>query len=140
MSSTVQLRESLQIAIGALRANKGRGALTTLGIIIGIVAVVLTMTAANGLENKFRESFSSVGSDVIYVSRMPWVVMNDFFRYRNRPGIAMREARALEGRFRGQAIVNPTVNGQRDVKFRDETMESVTIIGTTVKQSVISTA
>ncbi len=140
MSSTVQLRESLQIAIGALRANKGRGALTTLGIIIGIVAVVLTMTAANGLQNKFRESFSSVGTDIIYVSRMPWVVMNDFFQYRNRPGINLREATALEDRFRGKAIVNPTINGQRDLKYRDQTMEGITIIGTTEKQTAMSSA
>ena len=140
MRVPVALQESIPIAIGALRANKARSALTTLGIIIGIVAVVLTMTAANGLQNKFRESFSSVGTDIIYVSRMPWVVMNDFFRYRNRPGIALREARALEDRFRGRAIVNPTVNGQRDVKCRDQTMESVIIIGTTEKQSVMSDA
>ena len=140
MRVPVALQESIPIAIGALRANKARGALTTLGIVIGIVAVLLTMTAANGLENKFRESFSSVGTDVIYVSRMPWVVMNDFFIYRNRPGIALREAHALEDRFRGQGIVNPTVNGQRDVKYRDQSMESVIIIGTTEKQSVISSA
>ena len=140
MSLPLALEESIPIAVDALRANKARGALTTLGIIIGIVAVVLTMTAANGLQNKFRESFSAVGSDVIYVSRMPWVVMNDFFKYRNRPGIALREAQALEDRFRGRAIVNPTVNTQRDVKFRDETMESVIIIGTTEKQAIISSA
>ncbi len=140
MRVPVGLTEAIPIAVGALRANKARGALTTLGIIIGIVAVVLTMTAANGLQNKFRESFSSVGSDVIFVSRMPWVVMNDFFLYRNRPGIALREARALEDRFRGQAIVNPSVSGNFDVKFREETMEGVTIIGTTEKQSVISDA
>src|SRR3989442_7519586 len=140
MTLALSVVESLKIALRAIRANKARGALTTLGIIIGIVAVVLTMTAANGLQNKFRETYSSVGSDVIYVSRMPWVVMTDFFRYRNRPGIALREARALEDRFRGQAIVNPTVNGQRDVKFREQTMESVIIIGTTEKQSVISSA
>ena len=140
MRVPVALHESIPIALGALRANKARGALTTLGIIIGIVAVVLTMTAANGLQNKFRESFSSVGTDIIYVSRMPWVVMNDFFKYRNRPGIALREARALEDQFRGKAIVNPTVNGQRDVKYRNETMEGVVIIGTTEKQSVMSSA
>ena len=37
MKWTVALRESLEIAFSALRANKARGALTTLGIIIGIV-------------------------------------------------------------------------------------------------------
>src|SRR5436189_5938638 len=110
MRVPVALQESIPIALGALRANKARGALTTLGIIIGIVAVVLTMTAANGLQNKFRESFSSVGTDVLYVSRMPWVVMNDFFRFRNRPGIALREADLLEARFRGRAIVNPSLS------------------------------
>src|SRR5438477_2100062 len=118
MRMPVALQESIPIAIGSLRANKVRGTLTTLGIIIGIVAVVVTMTAANGLQNKFRESFSSVGSDVIYVSRMPWIVMNDFFKYRNRPGISLHEARALEDRFRGSAIVNPSMNSQLDIKYR----------------------
>src|SRR5262245_42532090 len=96
MKPSVDFRESLQIAFHAIRANKSRGALTTLGIIIGIVAVVTTMTAANGLQNKFRESFSAVGSDVIYVSRMPWVMMDDFFQFRNRPNLDLREATALE--------------------------------------------
>ncbi|MCK4775187.1 MAG: ABC transporter permease, partial [Candidatus Krumholzibacteria bacterium] len=92
MRLIIDLGESFQIALGALRANKGRGALTTLGIIIGIVAVILTMTAANGLQNRFRQSFSALGADVIYVSRMPWVVMNDFFLYRNRPPLEFRQA------------------------------------------------
>src|SRR5437773_3446652 len=103
MTLALSVVESLKIALRAIRANKARGSLTTLGIIIGIVAVVLTMTAANGLQNKFRESFSSVGTDIIYVSRMPWVVMNDFFQYRNRPGIDLREAMALEEHFRGRS-------------------------------------
>ena len=65
--------EALGIAMAALRANKARGVLTTLGIIIGIVAVVTTMTAANGLANNFRESVSVLGTDVLYVSRVPWI-------------------------------------------------------------------
>ena len=132
--------ESVRIAVHALRANKARGALTTLGIIIGIVAVVTTMTAANGLQNRFRESFSAVGADVIYVSRMPWVVINDFFRYRNRPPLDLREAHALEERMQGRAVVNPSVSGRYDVKVRDETMDDVNIIGTTEKQTVLSSA
>ena len=132
--------QSFQIALRAIRANKARGVLTTLGIIIGIVAVVVTMTAVNGLQNKFRESFSSVGTDVLYVSRMPWVVMNDFFNFRNRPNLDLREARALEEKLRGRAIVSPSLNSEFDVKYRDETMEGVTVIGTTEKQTSLSSA
>jgi len=140
MRWAIDLSESFQIAIAALRASRARGALTALGIIIGIVAVVLTMTAANGLQNKFRQTFSAIGTDVIYVSRMPWVIMNDFFLYRNRPHIELRQADALEEELRGRAIVNPAVGGSQDVKFRSENMGGVTIIGTTEKQIVISSA
>jgi len=137
---TAGFGEALGIAVRAIRANKARGALTTLGIIIGIVAVVLTMTAVNGLQNRLRESFSAVGSDVVYVSRMPWVVMNDFFTFRNRPNIDLREAGLLEEKLRGRAIVNPSMDTQRDIKYRAETMEGVNIIGTTEKQSRLSAA
>ena len=140
MRSLTMLAESVRIAVRALWANKVRGALTTLGIIIGIVAVVTTMTAVNGLKNRFRESFSSVGSDVIYVSRMPWVVMDDFFLYRNRPGIDLREARALESRLRGRALVNASLNSRADVKRGSETLSDVIVIGTTEKQSLFSLA
>src|SRR5262245_44378366 len=134
MRSKLAMRESLAIALRALVANRARGALTTLGIIIGIVAVVTTMTAVNGLQNRFRESLSAMGTDVIYVSRMPWVVMNDFFRYRNRPPVALREARLLEARMRGRALVNPTVSTNQDVRYRNEVAEGVPIIGTSEKE------
>ncbi len=136
----VDLAESLQIALSAIRANKGRGALTTLGIIIGIVAVILTMTAANGLQNTFRQSFSAVGTDVIYVSRFPWVMANDFFMYRNRPPLELRHADELARKLRGRAIVNPSMATGRDVKYRSETIEGVRIIGTTDKQTLVSSA
>ncbi len=134
----LDLLESIKIAIGAIRANKGRGALTTLGIIIGIVAVILTMTAANGLQNTFRQSLSAVGSDVIYVSRMPWVMMNDFFVYRNRPPLDLRQAYALEEKMTGRAIVNPSMNDDRDLKYRSEVIEGVTVFGTTEKYMMVS--
>lgn len=140
LKTTVDLRQSLQIALDAIRANKGRGVLTTLGIVIGIVAVVLTMTAANGLQNRFRESFSAVGTDVLYVSRIPWVVMNDFFLYRNRPNLDLDEAQKLEERLRGRALVNPTVQIQQDLKYHSQVMEDVSIIGTTDKQTRMSSA
>ncbi|MGE5179611.1 MAG: ABC transporter permease [Bacteroidota bacterium] len=140
MKSTLGLGESFQIAVRAIRSNMARGVLTTLGIVIGIVAVVLTMTAANGLQNKFRESFSSVGADVLYVSRMPWIVMNDFFLFRNRPNLDLREAYALEDKLRGRAVVNPALSNQLDVKYRDDVMEGVRVIGTTEKQVRLSGA
>jgi putative ABC transport system permease protein len=67
-------------------------------------------------------------------------VMNDFFRYRNRPHLDLREARALEARLRGKALVNPMLDTRADVKYRSETIEGVTVIGTTEKQARMSSA
>jgi putative ABC transport system permease protein len=134
------LEESWRIALDALRANKARGALTTLGIVIGIVAVSITMTAANGLNTAFRNSFSAVGSDVIYVSRFPWIMNNDFFLYRNRPALQVRDAEKLAEKLRGRGIVNPSMNTQQDIKYGSETMPDVIIIGTTDRQIVMSDA
>jgi len=136
----LDIAESWRIALDALRANKARGALTTLGIIIGIVAVSLTMTAANGLQTAFRTSFSAVGSDVIYVSRFPWIIMNDFFLYRNRPALEIRHAEALAEKLKGRAIVNPSMDTGRDLKYRSETMPDVLVSGTTEKQAVMMSA
>lgn len=130
--------ESFKIAWAAIAANKARGALTTLGIIIGIVAVTTTMTAFNGMQTAFMQGAGAIGADVIYVSRMPWITMNDFFEFRNRPNLSLAEAADLEEAFKGRAIVNPTIDTRRDLRYRATTMEAVTVVGTTEKMSVVT--
>jgi len=130
--------ESLRIAVSAIWANKARGVLTTLGIVIGIVAVTTTMTAFNGMQSAFRQSAAAVGADVVYVSRMPWIIMGNWWEFRNRPNLNMDEAEALREAFEGQAIVNPTMDTRQDLKYRSEVMEGVTVIGTTEKLPIVT--
>ncbi len=136
----VELAEAARISWSAIQANRGRGALTTLGIIIGITAVITTMTAANGLARTFRETFSAVGADVLYVSRMPWVIVNDFWMYRNRPAVELDDSERLAQSLRGRAIVNPTVETSLPTRYRGSTLDSTRIVGTTEKQIVVSSA
>ncbi|MDH4110035.1 MAG: ABC transporter permease [Gammaproteobacteria bacterium] len=133
MKILIDIVESLKIAWSAIIANKARGVLTTLGIIIGIVAVTTTMTAFNGMQAAFRQGAAAIGADVIYVSRMPWIVMNDFFLFRNRPNLDLAEAQALERAFERRAIVNPSMHNRQDLRFQARTLEGVDIIGTTEK-------
>jgi len=132
--------EALKIALEALAANKARATLTTLGIIIGIVGVVTTMTAANGLANAFKESVAVLGSDVLYVSRTPWVHTGRFFDFRNRRELAIDDAAKLERRLERAMAVNPTLDTTKSLKFRAEVVENVGIVGTTDQHVVVSTA
>lgn len=138
MNLFAEIIESLRIAWQAIVANKARGVLTTLGIIIGIVAVTTTMTAFNGMQSSFRQGAGAIGADVVYVSRMPWIIMNDFFEFRNRPSLDLAEAQALEQAFKKRAIVNPTMDTRRDLRYRSTTMEGVTVIGTTEKMLTVT--
>jgi len=132
--------ESLRIALGALRANTARGVLTTLGIIIGIVAVVTTMTAANGLASSFRENASIMGADVLYISHHPWIVTGSFFQYRNRSRLSLLESEKLERRLKSAVAVNPTADTGRSVKFGSEVRSNIRIVGTTHKHMLMSSA
>ncbi|MCU0304071.1 MAG: ABC transporter permease [Thermoanaerobaculales bacterium] len=132
--------ESLRIALAALRANPARGVLTTLGIIIGIVAVATTMTAANGLASSFRDNVSVLGADVLYVSRMPWIFNGPFFQLRNRPRLTLKESDKLERALHSAVAVNPTAETQRPIQYQSETNENIRIVGTTDKQMLVSSA
>jgi len=132
--------EALGIAFDAVRANPARGVLTTLGIVIGVVAVVTTMTAANGLANSFRESVAALGSDVLYVSRTPWIITGNFFEFRNRRNVTLRHGDDLEQRLRREVIVNPTADTRRSIKYRSNTRSNITVIGTTDRFLHVSSA
>jgi putative ABC transport system permease protein len=140
MSRSHAAVESLRIAFAALRANPARGVLTTLGIIIGIVAVSTTMTAANGLADNFRENVSVLGTDVLYVSRMPWIFNGPFFELRNRPRLTLKDSDKLERNLRTAVAVNPTAETRRPIKVGSETSDNIQIIGTTDKQMLVSSA
>ncbi len=138
MSKIYERIEILRIAIEAIRGYKSRGVLTALGIIIGIVAVVTTMTAANGLANNFKESISAVGSNVLHVSKTPWIFNGNFFQFRNRPNLTLKDSEKLKKRLVSATAINPTTNTRKDIKFRSNVIEGTTIIGTTEQHIVVA--
>ena len=58
---------SARIAVGALRVNKLRSALTMLDIIIGVGAVITMVAAGSGAQARVAEQIQSLGSNMIIV-------------------------------------------------------------------------
>jgi ABC-type antimicrobial peptide transport system permease subunit len=58
---------TLRTAFHALRRNKMRSALTTLGIVIGIAAVIAMMEIGNGSSKAIQKSIASMGADNLLV-------------------------------------------------------------------------
>jgi putative ABC transport system permease protein len=59
--------ESFVIAIRSLFANKLRSALTMLGLIIGVGAVITLMSLGSGLQNYIASTFEGLGTNTVYV-------------------------------------------------------------------------
>jgi putative ABC transport system permease protein len=128
-----ELFESLGISLDAVRGNKLRSALATLGIVIGIVTVTLMGAAINGLNQAFIKSISSMGADVFYVSRNDWFNQNynSWMKSQKRRSIHLREAEELSQKLTLSVAVAPEIDDQETVKYKTRSADNVNIIGTT---------
>ncbi len=63
----MKLSDSLLSAVSSLRANKLRTALTTLGIIIGVSAVIAMIGVGKGAQLRIEETIQGLGENVLFV-------------------------------------------------------------------------
>ena len=98
MNFLTELQEGLAISWSAIRANKLRSVLTTLGIVIGIVTVTLMGTAIQGVNNSFVGSISSIGADVLYLERSSWFINSReaWMKVARNPNITLTDLAALQ--------------------------------------------
>ncbi len=82
----IDVFEPLQAALKALKANKLRSALTTLGIIIGVAAVIIVVSLVQGLEQSVLKQIEKAGSQTLFVRPiMPMdIPYEEYVKIRNR--------------------------------------------------------
>jgi putative ABC transport system permease protein len=136
----IELKEGLSIAWDAIRANKLRSILTTLGIIIGIVTVTSMATAIDALNRAFHESISILGADVLFVSRQSWVnhTYEDWVNGNKRNKITREQVRQVEKQMLMAKAVAPEVALTQSVWYQNRRASSVQIIGTTEQFTITS--
>lgn len=75
MSKTVfdwgLLKESVLMALGAIRANKLRSALTLVGIIVGVFSIIAVMTAMGVLRNSIEQGMTQLGANTFQIQKFP---------------------------------------------------------------------
>jgi len=64
----VTIRESASFAVSGVASNKLRSALTTLGILIGVAAVIVLVAVGTGSSRDVRDSIARLGSNTLTVS------------------------------------------------------------------------
>ena len=64
----MNLTQAIKMAAKSISSNKGRSALTMLGIIIGLAAVIILVSYAQGQNMAMKAYYESMGSNKINVS------------------------------------------------------------------------
>ncbi len=63
----IQLKTIFSIAIRAIKANKMRSILTSLGIIIGVAAVIVMLAIGHGAQISIKKDMQSIGSNIMII-------------------------------------------------------------------------
>lgn len=131
MKLLLEIGEGLRIAWDAIGANKLRAALTTLGIIIGIVTVTLMGTAIRGLNAAFLTSVSAVGTDVFFIQKWPWFNDEPWWKLIKRREIYLADGRAFIRKANPNWQVNLQSVGVRTLRYGHNVATGVFLVGNT---------
>lgn len=126
-------RESFLFAFEALRVNKLRTILSLLGITIGIFAIISVFTVTDALERKIRSDVASLGDNVIYIQKWPWVPEGGkeypWWKYMNRPLPGFKEMAEVERKAgsAGALAYVATLGGQV-IKHKSSSVENASVL------------
>ncbi len=109
--------DTLRAALRSLRANRLRSALTTLGIVIGIAAVITMLAVGEGARRKVSEQMQSLGTNLILV--LPGTVTSGGVRLGSggRSNLTETDARAIRTEIPGVVAAAPVLRGSGQVVY-----------------------
>lgn len=128
------LYESFLQAISQLVTNKLRAVLSLLGITIGIFSIVVVKTAVDSLEYNIKTSFAKLGTDIVYIDKMPWNEdpRQNYWKYKRRPEISYKDYKAIKKNVKSVKLTSYTVFvAGKTLKYKSSSVEGAYIMSPT---------
>ncbi len=116
----INIPSTIKISLRALRVNKMRSALTMLGIIIGVSAVIAMLAVGAGANQKIAEQVASLGSNLLMV--VPGSTTSGGVRMGmgSQPTLTMSDAEAIRKECSAVLILAPTLNGTAQIVYSNQ--------------------
>ena len=110
------LWQSFLEALESLSSNKLRSALTILGIVIGVAAVIAMVSVGRGAQNTITDSIQGIGTNLLFVIR------GGSEDVRNPKPITLGDAEAIADPFQAPSVgaVAPVLQGSAEITFGGE--------------------
>ncbi len=130
----MNVTEAIKIAFLSLSANKLRSALTLLGVVIGVAAVIAVVTFVNGINGYVAEKIFNLGADVFIMFKVSPAVTNvdHFIEGQRRKDLTMDDYRAVREGCKLCAYVGAYArNNSGHVKYGTQSLSDTFIQGMT---------
>ena len=125
------LSENFRVAFAAIRANKMRSVLTTLGIIIGVAAVIAVVSVVQGLQFMMNQEFEGVGATYMFVFPDTQQRGGHGVVLARQVKLTWEDGQALRDHVPGIKMITPVVMGAEVAKYRDRSHRPEGISGVT---------
>ncbi|MGZ3570205.1 MAG: ABC transporter permease, partial [Thermodesulfobacteriota bacterium] len=120
-----RLLSSLWIALRALMVNKMRSALTMLGIIIGVGAVIAMVAVGTGAKQRIADQIASMGSNLLIVLSGSSTSGGLRFGSGTVPTLTVDDAKAILNEIPSVKYVAPTLGGGAQVVFGNQNWSTI---------------
>ena len=120
----------LKIAVNSLKINKMRSALTSLGIIIGVSAVIIMLAVGTGAREKIAKDMDSMGSNLLMIRSASAKSGGVRMGMGTRPTLTLKDAQAIEKKVSGILAIAPYSAESKQLTFGNQNW-STSVGGTT---------
>ncbi|HXN65793.1 MAG TPA: ABC transporter permease [Candidatus Acidoferrales bacterium] len=113
-------REVLRIAMRSLARNKMRTALTMLGIVIGVGAVICTVAIGEGASDQVQQQIAALGDNLIYINAGSINQMGVHLGSAATKTLTVDDSKAIQENISTVSRVSPGVNSGVQVVYQNQ--------------------
>ncbi len=116
----IDFNSTFKIALRSLKVNKLRSILTSLGIIIGVSAVIIMLSVGEGAKGKISKDISSMGSNLLLVMSGSTTSGGVRMGSGSQPTLKMKDAEAIQKECPSVLDVAPIVSGTKQIVYANQ--------------------
>lgn len=116
----IDFKSTVKMAIVSLKINKMRSMLTSLGIIIGVSAVIIMLAVGTGASEKVKKDMESMGSNLLTIRSASAKSGGVRMGMGTRPTLTLKDAQAIEKNARGVAAVSSVSTESKQLTYGNQ--------------------
>ena len=128
----IDFKSTLKMAVVSLKINQMRSNLTSLGIIIGVSAVIIMLAVGSGASKKIAKDMESMGSNLLMVRSASATSGGVRMGLGTKPSLTLKDAEAIEKNCQGILAVAPYSSATSQLTYGNQNW-STTVGGTTAE-------